>query len=141
KIKTFSVKINEKGFDESMYAQQVADHLQTDHHIIECNYNEGIDLIENLSTFYDEPFADSSAIPSMLLAKYTKKQVTVALSGDGGDESFIGYQRYNWIKKGNRIYWLPYAFRKLGASILALAPHYRLILIAGAVTYKDVNET
>src|SRR5690606_2493190 len=83
----------------------------------------------------------SSAIPSMLLAKYTKKQVTVALSGDGGDESFIGYQRYNWIKKGNRIYWLPYAFRKLGASILALAPHYRLKLIAEAVTYKDVNET
>ena len=141
KIKTFSVKFNEKGFDESMYAQQVADHLQTDHHVIECNYNEGIDLIENFSTYYDEPFADSSAIPSMLLAKYTKKQVTVALSGDGGDESFIGYHRYNWIKKGNRIYWMPYAFRKFGASILALAPHYRLKLIAEAVTYKDVNET
>lgn len=141
KIKTFSVKFNEKGFDESMYAQQVANHLQTDHHVIECNYNEGIDLIENFSTFYDEPFADSSAIPSMLLAKYTKKQVTVALSGDGGDESFIGYHRYNWIKKGNRIYWMPYAFRKFGASILALAPNYRLKLIAEAVTYKDVNET
>ena len=54
----------------------------------ECNYEEGIDLIENLCHYYDEPFADSSAIPSMLLAKYTRQHVTVALSGDGGDESF-----------------------------------------------------
>lgn len=141
KVKTFSVKFNEKGFDESMYAQQVADHLQTDHHVIECNYNEGLDLIDSFSTFYDEPFADSSAIPSMLLAKHTRKQVTVALSGDGGDESFIGYHRYNWIRKGKRIYWLPYPFRKFGASILALAPNYRLKIISQAVTYQNVNET
>ncbi|MEO6348213.1 MAG: asparagine synthase (glutamine-hydrolyzing), partial [Aquaticitalea sp.] len=141
KIKTFSVKFNEKGFDESGYAQQVADHLQTDHHVIECNYTEGIGLIENFSTYYDEPFADSSAIPSMLLAKYTRKQVTVALSGDGGDESFIGYQRYDWIKKAQKIYWFPYLLRKFGASVLSLAPYYRLKLIAEAVTYQDINKT
>lgn len=141
KIKTFSVKFNEKGFDESVYAQQVADHLETDHHVIECNYKEGIDLIENFSTYYDEPFADSSAIPSMLLAKYTRKQVTVALSGDGGDEAFIGYQRYNWIKKANLIYSIPKPFRKIGASILSLAPNYRMKLIAEAITYKDINQS
>ncbi|MGC1633354.1 MAG: asparagine synthase (glutamine-hydrolyzing), partial [Gelidibacter sp.] len=111
-VKTFSVKFNEEGFDESLYAQKVADHLQTDHHVIQCNYKEGIDLIENFSTYYDEPFADSSAIPSMLLAKYTKKQVTVALSGDGGDEAFIGYQRYNWAKRAEKIYAMPYSLRK-----------------------------
>ena len=140
KIKTFSVKFNEKGFDESIYAQQVADHLQTDHHVIECNYNEGIDLIENFSAYYDEPFADSSAIPSMLLAKYTKKQVTVALSGDGGDESFIGYHRYNWIKRGSKIYLLPYPVRKLASSVLALAPNYKLKVISKALTFKNVNQ-
>ena len=66
RIKTFSVKFNEAAFDESGYAQQVANHLKTEHHVIACNYNEGLDLIENFSQFFDEPFADSSAIPSML---------------------------------------------------------------------------
>jgi len=99
KVKTFSVKFNEKGFDESIYAQKVANHLNTDHHIIECNYDEGLDLIENFSYYYDEPFADASAIPSMLLAKYTSRHVKVAVSGDGGDEGFIGYHRYKWMKQ------------------------------------------
>ena len=140
KVKTFSVKFNEKGFDESAYAQQVANHLDTDHHVIECNYKEGIELIESFSTYYDEPFADSSAIPSMLLAKYTKNHVTVALSGDGGDEAFIGYQRYHSIQETNYIYRIPYPIRKLGASILSLAPNYRLKLISEAVSYKDINQ-
>lgn len=140
KIKTFSVKFNEKGFDESKYAQQVADHLKTDHHVIECNYDEGIDLIKNFNEFYDEPFSDSSAIPSMLLAKYTKKHVTVALSGDAGDESFIGYHRYNWTRKGSRIYKLPQSFRKLSAYGLNLLPHYKLKVIAKAIQFKDSNE-
>lgn len=140
KIKTFSVKFNEKGFDESIYAQKVADHLDTEHHVIECNYKEGIDLIENFSTYYDEPFADSSAIPSMLLAKYTKKHVTVALSGDGGDEAFLGYQRYNWIKNTEAVYALPYAIRKFGGSILSLFPGNRIKLKKEILTFKDINQ-
>lgn len=141
KIKTFSVKFNEEGFDESTYAQQVADHLRTDHHVIECNYKEGIDLIENFSTYYDEPFADSSAIPSMLLAKYTKNNVTVALSGDGGDEAFIGYERYKWMKKANLLYSVPYPIRRLGASIVSLASNYKMKLIAEALSYRDINDS
>ncbi|MEZ4793741.1 MAG: asparagine synthase (glutamine-hydrolyzing) [Gelidibacter sp.] len=141
KIKTFSVKFNEEGFDESIYAQQVADHLQTDHQVIECNYNEGKDLIENFSYYYDEPFADASAIPSMLLAKYTRQKVTVALSGDGGDESFIGYHRYKWIKKGDKAYaMLPYPLRALGAKILKLSPNYRHKVLANVLGYKNINE-
>ncbi|MBN4047027.1 asparagine synthase (glutamine-hydrolyzing) [bacterium AH-315-P13] len=139
KIKTFSVKFNEKGFDESEYAQQVADHLQTDHHVIECNYNEGIDLIQNFSHYYDEPFADSSAIPSMLLAKYTRQQVTVALSGDAGDESFIGYHRYDWIRRANIAMKFPFVLRKMFASILHLSPNYRYKIIADVLNLKDVN--
>lgn len=140
KIKTFSVKFNEKGFDESKYAQQVADHLKTDHHVIECNYDEGINLIENFSHYYDEPFSDSSAIPSMLLAKHTKRQVTVALSGDGGDESFIGYHRYNWAKKGEAIYKLPLPVRKMGSNILSIMPHYRLKILGKTLRFKNKNE-
>ena len=140
KIKTFSVKFNEKGFDESVYAQQVADHLKTDHHVIECNYDEGLDLIDNFSYYYDEPFADSSAIPSMLLAKYTRKKVTVALTGDGGDESFIGYQRYNWMKQVSYMYMIPGFLRKLSANAIGLIPYYKLKMISKGLKYNTLNE-
>ncbi|WCO03097.1 asparagine synthase (glutamine-hydrolyzing) [Psychroserpens ponticola] len=139
KVKTFSVKFNEAEFDESAYAQQVADHLKTDHNVIECNYNEGMSLIENFSHFYDEPFADSSAIPSMLLAKHTREQVTVALSGDGGDESFIGYQRYKWATTKSKLYDVPYSLRKLSSSVLKHVPNYKLKVVAEALKTKNRN--
>lgn len=139
KVKTFSVKFNDKGFDESKYAQQVANHLKTEHNIIECNYNEGLDLIENFNHYYDEPFADSSAIPSMLLAKHTKKQVTVALSGDAGDESFIGYQRYDWIKKGAYFMQIPYPMRLILSKLTALTPNYRLKILSEFMAYRSIN--
>lgn len=140
KIKTFSVKFNEKGFDESKYAQEVANYLQTNHHVIECNQKEGIDLIQNFSHYYDEPFADASAIPSMLLSKYTRQYVTVALSGDAGDESFIGYPRYESAKNKSQIYKLPQSFRTLSAAGLNLIPSYKIKVIAKAITLKDSNE-
>jgi asparagine synthase (glutamine-hydrolysing) len=140
KIKTFSVKFNEKGFDESSYAQQVANHLDTDHHIIECNYEEGIDLISDFSHYYDEPFADSSAIPSMLLSKYTRQHVTVALSGDAGDETFIGYDRYLMTKRGANLYKIPPTFRNTVAFLLKVAPHYKLKTLSEALKFEDLNE-
>ena len=130
KVRTFSVKFNEKGFDESIYANKVANHLGTDHNIIECDYNEGLDLIENFCHYYDEPFADSSAIPSMLLAKHTKKQVTVAVTGDAGDESFLGYHRYRWINQGEKFMMIPYPIRKLLSKLVNLSPYYRLKIIS-----------
>ncbi|NRB58889.1 MAG: asparagine synthase (glutamine-hydrolyzing) [Winogradskyella sp.] len=139
-VKTFSVKFNSKGFDESVYAQQVADHLGTNHNIIECDYNEGLDLIENFHHYYDEPFDDSSAIPSMLLAKHTKKQVTVAISGDAGDENFLGYHRYNWIKQGSQFMKIPYPLRVLLSKLTNLAPNYRLKIIANFMAYKSIND-
>jgi len=140
-IKTFSVKFNEKGFDESIYAQQVADYLGTDHYVIECNYKEGIDLIENFCHYYDEPFADSSAIPSMLLSKYTKQHVTVALSGDAGDESFIGYHRYNWMHMANKVMRIPYQLRYLISLVLNLSPYYRHQIISDLIKTKNINDT
>lgn len=140
RIKTFSVKFNEKGFDESKYAQQVANHIGAHHHIIECNYNEGIDLIQNFTDYYDEPFSDSSAIPSMLLAKHTKKHVSVALSGDAGDESFIGYHRYFWTMKGRWIYTMPKFTREIISAGLNSLPYYRLKVISKAIKYNNCNE-
>ncbi len=139
KVKTFSVKFNDKGFDESIYAEKVANHLQTDHNTIECNYDEGIDLIENFHYYYDEPFADSSAIPSMLLAKHTKKQVTVAISGDAGDENFLGYHRYNWIKQGANFMKIPYPLRVLMSKLTSLSPNYRLKIISEFMAYKSID--
>ncbi len=140
KVKTFSVKFNEKGFDESAYAQQVADHLQTDHHVIECDYNEGIGLIENFSHYYDEPFADASAIPSMLLAKHTKPHVTVALTGDGADEAFLGYRRYSKLEKIERTLNIPLAMRKLGLPFLQLLQNNRYHAIKDLLQAKNIGE-
>lgn len=139
KLNTFSVKFNEAEFDESKYASQVAKVIGSNHTVIECNYAEGIDLIKNFDKFYDEPFADSSAIPSMLLSKYTKKNVTVALSGDGGDEAFIGYGRYNDLKRVTNIFKLPYLVRKSVALGLNLSPNYRHKLIASGISQKDIE--
>ena len=138
-VKTFSIKFNEQGFDESRYAQQVASHLNTEHHIIECNYSEGIDLINNFSSHYDEPFADSSAIPTMLLSKYTRKHVTVALSGDGGDEAFVGYTRYKWINMVNAIFRLPLPVRQAFGSVIRKSPNYVHKLIAMGISVRDIE--
>lgn len=139
-VKTFSIKFNEKGFDESAYANQVAKHLGTDHHTIECNYDDGIQLIENFNRYYDEPFADSSAIPTMLLSKSTRAHVTVALSGDAGDEAFLGYHRYKWIKQVSGLFYAPHAVRKAFAGLINQSPSYRHKLIAMGISMEDVEK-
>lgn len=138
-IQTFSVKFDEKGFDESPHARAVAQHLGTHHVEIACNYAEGIELIEQMPHFYQEPFGDSSAIPSMLLAKHTRKHVTVALSGDGGDESFLGYERYERMLKVAPFMHFPYVLRRFMASIVGLSPNYRHKLVARGIAYPTVE--
>ncbi|MBT8394550.1 MAG: asparagine synthase (glutamine-hydrolyzing), partial [Bacteroidia bacterium] len=140
KVKTFSIKFNTKGYDESGYAQEIANYLKTDHLTIDCNYQEGLDLIQNISYYYDEPFSDSSAIPSMLLAKHTRNHVTVALSGDGGDESFLGYHRYNWIKVTELFNKTPSSLRPLLIKLLYAFPHYKSKVIAGVLKNTNIND-
>lgn len=139
KIKTFSVKFNEDKFDESQYARKVATHLDTDHHEIVCHVDEGLDLIENFSHYYDEPFADSSAIPTMLLSKHTRKHVTVALSGDAGDELFIGYSRYI-TQKAESLYNIPKLIRQPVGAIMGAVPNYKMKVISKAFKIKDFND-
>ena len=98
-LKTFTVSVPDIGLDEGPKARQIANHLGTDHTEIECSADEARRVIPKLPSIYDEPFSDSSAIPTYLVAKETVKSVKVALSADGGDEFFGGYNRYRYYYK------------------------------------------
>ena len=102
-VQTFSIGFEEAAYDESPYADAVADHLGTKHtkHII--SEREMLDLVEQIPTYYDEPYADSSQIPTMLVCALARKDVTVALSGDGGDEFFCGYGIYENVAQAQRL--------------------------------------
>ncbi len=109
-IRTFSIGFSEPEFDETSYAQMVADHVGTKHERFEVT-PDALEIIDKLSYQYDEPFSDSSAVPTWYLSELTRREVTVALSGDGGDELFGGYERYRALVLCQRIQkWLPFAW-------------------------------
>jgi asparagine synthase (glutamine-hydrolysing) len=99
KLKTFTIGFHEKGFDEAPYAKEVANYLGTNHTQYYCTSKEASDIIPTLVDIYDEPFADSSAIPTILVSQLAKKDVSVVLSADGGDEVFVGYNKYDMLLK------------------------------------------
>ena len=94
-VNTCSIAFGESSFDESRYAAQVAERYQTNHQV-EVVAADDFDLLDRLASIYDEPYADSSAMPTYRVCELARKRVTVALSGDGGDENFAGYRRYRW---------------------------------------------
>jgi asparagine synthase (glutamine-hydrolysing) len=98
-IQTFSIGFKENHFNEAPHAQAVANHLGTHHHQFMLSHNDAIEQFDQLMSIYDEPFADTSAIPTLLVSQMARKHVTVALAGDGGDELFCGYGMYQWARR------------------------------------------
>lgn len=120
KLKTFTIGYEEKSFDETTEAKQVAQHLGTDHTQYICSTQEAVDILSTLPFFYDEPLGDTSIIPTTLVSQLARKSVTVALSADAGDETFAGYPRYEYIvKQQNYLKHMPNALAKLMAKGLS----------------------
>lgn len=94
KIKTFTIGFKEAKYNEAQYAKEIANYLGTDHTELYCTPTDATDIIDNLPDIFDEPFADNSVVPTVLVSQLAKKSVTVALSGDGGDEIFAGYDKF-----------------------------------------------
>tara|TARA_B100001057_G_scaffold490678_1_gene579430 strand:- start:3376 stop:5295 length:1920 start_codon:yes stop_codon:yes gene_type:complete len=118
-VNTFTIGFNSKEFDESKHAQMVANHLGTNHFNKFVTEKDALDVIPNLPDIYDEPFADSSQIPTYLVSKFAKEKVTVALSGDAGDELFGGYNRYIFSQKMfKNISKTPNSIKKLMSKIM-----------------------
>jgi asparagine synthase (glutamine-hydrolysing) len=122
-VKTFSIGFHEKVFDEAIYAKKVAQHLGTDHTELYVSSQDALSVIPRLPELYDEPYADSSQIPTFLLSQLTRQKVTVSLSGDGGDELFCGYDRYfSWKKLWRKFRWIPEPGRKILAGFIKAIP-------------------
>ena len=122
-VRTFSIGFHEKKYNESQHARAIARYLGTDHTELIVTPEQLLDMVPKISSIFDEPFSDSSQIPTYLLALLTREHVTVSLSGDGGDELFGGYLRYNlghdlWKKIG----WLPVVMRKFLAGFIEIIP-------------------
>ena len=126
-IKTFTIGFKNQNFNEAPHAKKIADYLGTNHTEHYCSIGDAIDIIPKLSEMYDEPFADSSQIPTYLLSKLTRENVTVSLSGDAGDELFFGYTRYAvGLKIKRYLRFVPIPMRKIILKLLDNTPDFLL---------------
>ncbi len=116
-VKTFSIGFNEADYNEAEHAKKIAHHLGTDHHEFYVSAEEALNVISSLPDIYDEPFSDASQIPTYLISKLAKDKVTVALTGDGGDEILGGYRRHTHVATiWDKVKFLPYPMRKVAGS-------------------------
>lgn len=137
-VRTFSIGFEEAGYDEAAYARAVAKHLGTVHHEHYVTVSEARDVIPRLPQIYDEPFADSSQIPTYLVSSFAREQVTVALTGDGGDELFAGYNRHFLVPRlWQKLERVPSPIRKLAAAGTRLPDPVLSLIAAGGSRRPD----
>lgn len=140
-IRTFSIGFREQGFDEARYAAGVARHLGTVHHEMYVSDEDAREIIPLLPKFYDEPFADSSQIPTYLVSRFARGEVTVALTGDGGDEMFAGYNRHVLIPRlWDRLRKVPFPLRRALGGFAANAPDFVLAALGRAAGLANAGE-
>ncbi len=120
-VQTFSIGFDEPKFDERSFARLAAAQLGTRHHELVVKPS-AVGMFDDLVYYYDEPFSDSSAIPTMLLSRFARQHVTVAMSGDGGDELFGGYDRYRAVDIASKLDFLPHGLRRLLAAFGSFLP-------------------
>ena len=138
-VRTFTIRFDNPEFNEADHAAAVARHLHTDHHEQRCDAAALLDVVEGFADMFDEPFADSSAIPTYLVSRIARERVTVALSGDGGDELFFGYPRYAYHADGAWVLGLPRIVRRMAATAAARAPRRRLRRIADVLRNDEAD--
>lgn len=119
-VRTFSIGFEDPRYDESMAAANYAAIIGSEHTETICRPADILEMIPKLIEVYDEPFSDSSALPSLLLNKITKQSVTMALSGDGGDESFFGYNHFRLVEYANKVTFVPGFIRKIISKLLVI---------------------
>lgn len=141
KLKTFTIGVPDIGLNEAPYAKDIAEHIGTDHTEIICSEKEAIEFVKELPFFYDEPFADSSAIPTSLVSKIAKQDVTVALSADGGDEIFAGYNRYDYmIRYGKQLNAISPILRSSMVRIMNLIPSEKIPILRNKYNFHNRYE-
>lgn len=139
KIKTFTIGFEENDYNEASHAAEVAKHLGTDHHEYLCSQEEAKKIVPELPYYYDEPFGDTSAIPSILVSRFAREKVTVALSADAGDEIFGGYKKYSAaLQYSGLAKKIPGVLRRPASVALSITPKFILeTFMQGADTSKE----
>ena len=138
-VRTFSVRFEDPEFDESEAAARVAAHLGTEHQTVECGEAQMLPVVDGLGGLIDEPLADSSFIPTYVLSRAVRSSVTVAMTGDGGDEAFWGYPRYGALRRWGWLLGQPGPIRNLVGRIAGTRPEARWQRIASVLLLDDEN--
>src|SRR5262249_1254667 len=139
-VRTFTIRFENPAFNEADHAAAVARHLGTEHHEETCDERQMLDVIDRLPEMFDEPFADSSAVPTYLVSRIAPPFATVAPSGDGGDELFFGYPRYQFYSFASRVLALPRPIRRAAAFGADTLPTRRLKRIAAVLRSDETDD-
>lgn len=139
--KTFTIGFEEKPHDESGFAQRIAQHLGTSHNTKIMRSNDLLSLLYDNTLYYDEPLADSSSLPTMMISRFAREHVTVCLSGDGGDELFGGYHQYLILLYLQRFYHVPYLLRSIIGKCMTKINNHKFALIGQCFSQRDISSS